>query len=183
MNAYSPSEKISLRALMKFEKCTSYKVLNELEKSHRIREMVMERANFTLTNHYTPTQLYTGLKAAAMCIESWLKSTSKKTLPPTWDNFLHILKEVNLCHVAQGIEDFLTSTTVTPVEGAESDTTNQSKHTVAIISLASSPGRQGGGERRPGIDCMRIRQLFSRIWRIRLRMDTVSILHRKSFVF
>ena len=41
--------------------------------------------------------------------------------------------------------------------------------------IALSPGLRGEGERRPGIDCMCMRQLFSRFWRIRLRTYTVSI--------
>ena len=35
--------------------------------------------------------------------------------------------------------------------------------------LASSPGLRGGGERRPGIDCMRMRHIFSGIFRKNVR--------------
>ena len=129
VKAYNPSDRISLCALMKFEKCTSYKVLTELEKSHRKRETVMKKANFTQADRFTQTELYPDVKSAAMCMESWLKSPSEATLPPIWDNFLHvILKEVKLGHVANGIEEYLTSTIVNTPEETKSDMENQSKH-------------------------------------------------------
>ena len=119
---------------MKFEKFTSNNVLTELEKSQCIRETFMERANFTQSNQLTQADLYPSVKSAAMCLESWLKSTSEASLPPTWDNFLHVLKGVKLSHIAQGIEEYLTSAIVTPQEETKSDTSNQSKHNIVDVT-------------------------------------------------
>ena len=108
-------------------KCTSYNVLTELEKSQHKREMVMDKANFTIIscNRLHP-ELYPGLRSAASCVQSWLESSAKHTLPPTWDNFLHIiLQEIKLSDIAKGIEKYLTSTVVSPPE--ESQTEHPSK--------------------------------------------------------
>ena len=108
---------------MKFEKCTSYEVLKELEKSQRKRDMVMDKANFTImsSNQLYP-ELYRGLKSAASCIQSWLESRAKHTLPPTWHNFLHIiLPEIKLSDIAEGIEKYLTSTVARPPEDTQTE--------------------------------------------------------------
>ena len=131
MTTFSPNDKICLRALMKFEKCTSDKVLEELEKSQRKRDMVMDKANFTSITSSNQLQLvnelYPGLRSAASCIQSWLESRAKHTLPPTWDNFLHIiLQEIKLSHIAEGIEKCLTSAVTCIFE--ETQTENPSKH-------------------------------------------------------
>ena len=96
---------------MIFEKCSSYKVLKELEKSQRKKETFMEKARFDISNKRTQIELYSDVMSAAHCIESWLSSTAQYTLPPTWNNFLHIiLPEIKLSDIAEGIEKYLSST-------------------------------------------------------------------------
>ena len=96
---------------MIFEKCSSYKVLKELEKSQSKKETFMETAKCAISNKHTQIELYSDVKSSALCIESWLSSTAQYTLPPTWDNFLHIiLPEIKLSDIAEEIEKYLSST-------------------------------------------------------------------------
>ena len=118
MTEFNRSDNISLRALMKFERCTSYKVLTELEKSQSKKETLMEKARFDISDKRTQIELYSDVKSAASHVESWISSNAGHTLPPTWDNFLRIiLPEIKLSHIAEGIEKYLASTVAsTPKE-------------------------------------------------------------------
>ena len=114
---------------MRIEKyISSCKVLTELEKSQRKRELVMENAHFTMLNKRMDRETYSGLESAAICIESWLSSNAKHTLPPTWDNFLHIiLPEIKLSDIAEGIEKYLASTFTTIPDETQTEHSISSK--------------------------------------------------------
>ena len=114
---------------MRFEKyISSCKVLTELEKSQRKKELFMENARFTMQNTRIDRVIYSGVESAAMCIESWINSDAKHTLPPTWDNFLHIiLPEIKLSYIAEGIEKYLVSTVVSSPDHEETQTEHHSK--------------------------------------------------------
>ena len=80
----------------------------------------MEKARFVIADECTQTDLYLHVKSAASHVESWISSNAGHTLPPTWDNFLHIiLPEIKLSHIAEGIEKYLVSTVMSPLEEAE----------------------------------------------------------------
>ena len=106
---YNPRSRISLRALYKLEVGErEIKVITKLRsKLHSFREkaQIHELYAFKYNRMYPIVDIY---------INSWLEDPQCK-FPPTWENFLTVLRDIDLGDIADDISTYLISTSPSPI--------------------------------------------------------------------
>ena len=138
--AYNPDGRISVQAVLKLERCANIKVLTQLQTSQQKRDKFKKRADFSLSDKsLLLSNLYTDLLAAVKCIKSWVDD-EKASLPPTWRNFLTILREprMNLADNADQIEGLLVSTTENQRHSIERGKLNSNMSPFPFISIVAT---------------------------------------------
>ena len=106
---YNPKSLISLQALYKLEAGErEIKVMTKLRpKLHDFREkaQIHELYAFKYGPTYPIVDIY---------INSWLEDPQCK-LPPTWENFFTVLRDIELGDIAEEISTYLISTSPAPI--------------------------------------------------------------------
>ena len=104
---YNPDGKISVAAVIKLDLHIGIGVLVKLNAKFG---SFKERAGFSISqNNPVPIpELYKDSEAVK-CIQCWVNE-EKPSLPPTWKNFLQILRELKLGDIANEIDHYLQST-------------------------------------------------------------------------
>ena len=89
-----------MSALTRLEALTGIDILKELTSNH---------LHITLANKIQLKLHTNSLNSCTEIFEEWLAGQS--TLPPTWENLLQVLREINMKDLARQIEQFFQSTT------------------------------------------------------------------------
>ena len=142
--AYNPDGRISVQAVLKLERCANIKVLTQLQTSQKKLDKFKKRADFSLSDKsLLLSNLYTDLLAALKCIKSCVDD-EKASLPPTWRNFLTILREprMNLADIADQIEGLLASTTEYQKHPIESGKLHYNMSCFPLISIVVATGME-----------------------------------------
>jgi hypothetical protein len=106
---YNPDREISMAAIAKLDLHVGIDVLAKLRAK---LGSFKERAGFSISQNKPlpiPELCCNKEPAAVKCIQCWVND-EKPSLPPTWKNFLQILRELNLGDIANEIDHYLQST-------------------------------------------------------------------------
>ena len=106
MLPYNPDGRISVAAVAKLDLHAGIGVLAKLSTK---LDSFKERAGFSITqNNPLPIPELYKESAGVKCIQCWVND-EKPSLPPTWNNFLQILRVLKLGDIANGIDHHLQS--------------------------------------------------------------------------
>ena len=106
MKPYDPESNITLQALYKLEAGAGIPVLTKVES--KLREF-RKRANVRELNAF---RYSSNDPLVDMYIKSWLEDSESE--PPTWNNFLKILKGIGLEGIADEVREYLFKTVPYP---------------------------------------------------------------------
>ena len=105
--AYHPQNKLSLSAVNRIQVGANINLLSTLEQTPESLSDLQEKAGFNLAGSIDP--FYSKNSFIAKYISGWVDCPS--ALPPTWKNFLMVLKQLKEVSLANEIEKYLTEST------------------------------------------------------------------------
>ena len=126
-NTFSRDSKLTVQAVLKMIHCIGLDFSRLCKKLDKLKE----KAGFKLSSCHSPLANLYENPSIARCIWNWIDDQTP-SLPPTWGNFLDILREpsMDMTDLADQIE-----TCLTPAEEAMELTSAEKSEGIIILSI------------------------------------------------